>query len=84
MPPTLLSVGLFPNEFELDPEYARPTFCCPCGVLGFQFHPNGKPSRLPGVGFVLKLPLGNGEKPPLPGRKIPNEPSVNCALAFWF
>ena len=57
--------GLFPNCFELDPENARPTFCGPCEVLVFQFHPNGKPTELPGVGFALKLSLGNGGKPPI-------------------
>ena len=59
--------GLFPNCCELDPEKARPTFCGPCEVLAFQFHPNGKTAELPGVGFALKLPLGNGGKPPLSG-----------------
>ena len=63
----LPSEGIFPNGCELVPEYARPTFCCPCGVLEFQFHPNGKPVELLGVGFVLRLPLGNGGKPPLSG-----------------
>ena len=59
--------GLFPNCCELDPEKARPTFCGPCEVLAFQFHLNGRSAELPEVGFALKLPLGNGGKPPLPG-----------------
>ena len=63
----LPSDGLFPNGSKLDPEYARPTFCCPCEVLEFQFYPNGKPTELPGVGFGLKLLLGNGGKPPVLG-----------------
>ena len=40
----LPSEGLFPNGCELDPEYERPTFYCPCGAVEFQFHPNGKPT----------------------------------------
>ena len=59
--------GLFPNCCKLDPEKTKPTFCGPYEVLVFQFHPNGKPAKLLGVGFALKFPLGNEGKPPLPG-----------------
>ena len=59
--------GLFPNCCELDPEKYRSTFYGPCEVLAFQFHPNGRPTELLEVGLVLKLPLGNGGKPKLPG-----------------
>ena len=59
--------GLFPNCCELDSKKARPTFCGPCEVLAFQFHPNGRLTKLSKVGFALKLPLGNGGKPPLLG-----------------
>ena len=62
-----LNDGLFPNCCTLDPEKAKPTFCGPCEVLVFQFHLNGKPTKLPGVGFGLKLSFANGGKPPLLG-----------------
>ena len=77
VPPTLPNEGLFPNGCELDLEYARPTFCCPCGAVEFQFHPNGKPTELPGVGFMLVLLLGNGGDTPFLGRNMPSELGAN-------
>ena len=59
--------GLFPSCCELEPEKVRPTFCGPSEVFAFQFHLNGRPTKLLEVGLGLKLPPGNGGKPPLPG-----------------